>query len=84
MLCLAVVVGDGAEERKLVEYLCLFLPSKPVLPLLLPGKAHPVLVECSMTTRALNVMLLLVSSSEAYEMPCEWFGQCWILACIQS
>jgi hypothetical protein len=76
VLCLAVVDEDGVEERKESSIYVLPLSSKQLFPLLLPGKVHSVLVECSMTNHALDVMLLLVSSSEAYKMPCEWLGRC--------
>jgi hypothetical protein len=66
-------VEDAVEERKVVEYLCPGLSSEHQFPLSLACKPHLVLVKHSTTISALDVTILLVSSSEAYEMPCEWF-----------
>ena len=65
------VVDEGVDDSRVVEYLCSFLLSKHELPLLRACKAHSVLVERLSTNRALDVMRLLLSSSEAYEMPRE-------------
>lgn len=66
-------VEDRAEDRKVVEYLCSFALGQHAFPLLSACKAHPALVGWFVTTRAFDVMMLLLSSFEAYEMPCEWF-----------
>lgn len=70
MLCF---VEDGIESGKVVEYLCPYLLSEHTFPLLRACKAHSVLVECFVIIRALDVMMLILSSFEAYEMPWEWF-----------
>jgi len=72
MSCLFADVEDGGEDRNIVEYLCPLLLGEHLIPLLRACKAHCVLVECFVTDRALDVMMLLLSSFEAYEMPCEW------------
>jgi hypothetical protein len=64
------VVDERVDSSRVVEYLCSFLLSKHELPLLRACKAHSVLVERISTIRALDVMIPLLSSSEAHEMPC--------------
>jgi len=72
MSYLVADVEDGVEDRKIVEYLCPLLLGEHLFPLLRACKAHSVLVECFVIDRALDVMMLLLSSFEAYGMPCEW------------
>lgn len=71
-----VAVKEGFEDRRVVEYLCAFVLSKHEFPLVLTCKAHSVLLKRFMTIRALDVMMLLLSSFEVYGTPCEKFRRC--------